>query len=184
VSKALFDLHDGKRPRSSRRAFAMVAIFVSVFVALTLCEYAFRRELGPFVNGAMTVRPAARLVDLLAPAEHVRARGDRIHASFASIRVAQGCEGVDVMLMFVAGVIAVRGSFWRTVAGCAAGVSVLYACNLGRVAGLWFCLRYWPAHFEAMHVIVGQTAIIVVAVALLALWTRRSAPVLPQPGTS
>jgi exosortase/archaeosortase family protein len=169
------------RALSGSRSRGSVAIvtFLLAFMLFTLSEYAFRQKLGPFVNGVMTVRPAARLVALLAPAEHVQAHGDRIQSSLAYVRVAQGCEGVDVMLMFVAGMLAVRTSWKRTVAGCVTGVFILYLCNLGRVAGLWFCVRYWPARFEAMHVIVGQTAIIVVAVMLLALGTRGFVP-LPR----
>ena len=158
------------------RAAAMVATFLGVFLLFTLSEYSFRNQLGPFVNGVMTVRPAARLVDLLAPSEHVRARGDRIQSHLAQVRVAQGCEGVDVMLMFFAGMLAPRRNLKRTLVGCLVGGVVLYLCNLGRVAGLWFCVRYWPSRFEAMHMIVGQTVIIVVAVLLLVAFTRSVVP--------
>lgn len=157
---------------SRRRPAAVVVTFLSAFLLFTLCEYSFRSQLGPFVNGVMTVRPAARVVDFLAPSEHVLARGDRIQSPLVYVRVAQGCEGIDVVLMFVAGMLAARVSARRTLMGCLAGGFALYLCNLGRVAGLWFCLRYWPARFEVMHVVVGQTAIIVIAVLLLAACTR------------
>jgi exosortase/archaeosortase family protein len=170
-------LDDEARALSSRpRAVVMVATFLWVFLLFTLCEYAFRQQVGPFVNGVMTVRPAARLVDLVAPSEHVRARGDRIESPAAFVRVAQGCEGVDVMLMFIAGMLAVRTSWKRTLVGSIVGGFVLYLSNLARVAGLWLCVRFWPSRFEAMHVIVGQTAIIVIAVLLLAASTRGVVP--------
>jgi exosortase family protein XrtM len=165
-------------PRTATR----VAVFLAAFLLFTLSEYAFRPQIAPFVNGAMTVRPAARLVDWVAPSEHVRARGDRIQSRLAYIRVAQGCEGIDVMLMFVAAMLGASMGWRRRALGCAVGVGVIYVSNLMRVAGLWFCVRYWPARFEAMHVIVGQTVIIVLAILLFAGWTgaaptRRSAEV-------
>jgi exosortase family protein XrtM len=158
------------------RTTTRIALFLGAFLLFTLCEYAFRPQIAPLVNGAMTVRPAARLVDLVAPSEHVRVRGDRIQSRLAYIQVAQGCEGIDVMSMFVAAMLGMSMSFSRKVVGCLAGVSVIYVCNLMRVAGLWFCVRYWPSRFEAMHVIVGQTVIIVVAVVLLAGWTLAASP--------
>jgi exosortase family protein XrtM len=158
---------------------AKLVVFVGAFLAFTLCEYAFRPQIGPFVNGVMTVRPAARLVDLVAPAEHVRARGDRIQSRLAYVRVAQGCEGIDVMLMFVAAMLGASMTWRRKALGCAAGVTLIYFSNLVRVAGLWFCVRYWPSRFEAMHVIVGQTVIIVLAVLLFAGWTVAGSPRRP-----
>lgn len=163
--------------RSGPRPAHVVVTFLAAFVFFTVCEYSLRSQVGPFVNGVMTVRPAARVVDFLAPGEHVLARGDRIQSPLAYVRVAQGCEGVDVMLMFVAGMLAARVSVKRTLIGCLAGGFALYLCNLGRVAGLWFCVRYWPARFEVMHVVVGQTAIIVIAVLLLVACTRGVVPV-------
>jgi len=147
---------------------ARVMAFLGAFLLFTLFEYAFRPEMAPFVNGTMTVRPAAQLVSLLSPSEEVRAHGDRIQSNLAYIRVAQGCEGIEVMLLFVAAMIGASMSWRRRAVGCLAGVTVIYVFNLLRVAGLWFCARYWPSHFEAMHVIVGQTVIIVVAVLLFA----------------
>jgi exosortase family protein XrtM len=152
-----------------------IAVFLAALSLFTLCEYAFRPQVGPFVNGTMTVRPAARIVAFLARGEHVRARGDRIQSRMAYIRVAQGCEGVDVMLMFAAAMLAVSMSWRRKAVACLTGVAVIYSCNLMRVAGLWFCMRYWPSHFQAMHVIVGQTVIIVVALLLFAGWTLGAA---------
>jgi exosortase family protein XrtM len=171
---------------ASRRATRVptrgLIVFLAALALFTLGEYAFRPQIGPFVNGTMTVRPAARLVGFLARGEQVRARGDRIQSRMAYIRVAQGCEGIDVMLMFAAATLAVSMSWRRRALACLTGVGVIYVCNLIRVAGLWFCMRYWPSHFQAMHVIVGQTVIIVVAILLFAAWTLGAPAQQPRPG--
>ena len=168
-------MRPGKQQIPTKRLF----VFLAALSLFTLGEYAFRPQIGPFVNGTMTVRPAAGVVGFLAPSEHVRARGDRIQSRLAYIRVAQGCEGIDVMLMFTAALLAVSMSWRRRALACVTGVGVIWVCNLMRVAGLWFCMRYWPSHFQAMHVIVGQTVIVVVAILLFAGWTL-SAPAEQQ----
>jgi exosortase/archaeosortase family protein len=148
-----------------------VAIFLGVFLALTGLEYAFRAETAPFLNGVLNVEAGSRLIQLLTPGEGVRARGDRIESATTSIQVSQGCEGVDVMLMFVAAVAAMPLAWRRKLVAGAAGVGVIYVVNLLRLAGLFYCLEYAPERFEAMHVIVGQTVVIVVAIAVFAATT-------------
>jgi exosortase/archaeosortase family protein len=145
-----------------------IAIFAGAFLLLTTLEFALRDQVGPFVNGVLNVRAGAAILRVLAPAEHVQGHGDRIESATTSIRVSQGCEGVDVMFMFVAAMLAMPMTGRRRLVGCIAGVGVIYACNLVRLAGLWYCLKVAPERFESMHVIVGQTAIIVVAVLLFA----------------
>jgi exosortase/archaeosortase family protein len=148
-----------------------IGAFFLAFLLLTLCEYTFRQQLGPFINGTMTVRPATWVVNLLDSTASVHATGDLIQSPMARIRVAQGCEGIDVMFMFAAAIGCSTLGWRRRASAGVVGVAVIYFCNLMRVAGLWFCARYWPTHFEAMHVIVGQTAIIVIALVLFAGWT-------------
>jgi exosortase family protein XrtM len=145
-----------------------IAVFLGAFLLFTSLEFVFRQQVGPFVNGVLNVQAGARLVDVLTPAEAVRGHGDRIESATTSIQVSQGCEGVDVMFMFVAAMLATPMAGRRKLVGCVVGIGVIYVCNLLRLAGLWYCLKYAPERFEAMHVVVGQTAIIVVAVAVFA----------------
>ena len=149
--------------RASRR----ISLFLGAFLLLTLTEFRFRQELGPLVNGLLTVRAGASLLALIVPQAGVHARGDWIESDQASIHVAQGCEGVDVMLMFAAATLALPLSWRRRAVVGLFGVLAIYLLNLVRVAGLWLCLRYWPTAFEAMHVTVGQTVMIILALSLL-----------------
>lgn len=163
-------------PRPNAWIARRVAIFLGVFLVLTGAEYAFRAQVAPFLNGVLNVEAGSRLIQLVTPGEGVRARGDRIVSTTTSIQVSQGCEGVDVMLMFIAAVVAMPLGWRRKLVAGAAGVGVIYAVNLLRLAGLFYCLKYAPERFEAMHVIVGQTVVIVVAIAVFAATTGVLAP--------
>jgi exosortase/archaeosortase family protein len=158
-------------PRGKAWMLRRVAIFLGVFLALTGLEYGLRARTAPFLNGVLNVRAGSALIHLLTPGESVRGRGDRIESATTSIQVAQGCEGIDVMLMFVAAVVAMPLGWRRKLLAGLAGVAVVYAVNLLRLAGLFYCLEYAPERFESMHVIVGQTVVIVVAIAVFAATT-------------
>jgi exosortase/archaeosortase family protein len=155
-----------------------VALFIGVFLMLTLAEYAGRQRMAPFVNSIMTVQAGAGLINFITPSAGVSGRGDRIESSTTSIQVAQGCEGIDVILMLVAAIIAVPLGWRRKLAAGLIGTTVIYVLNLLRTAGLWYCLKYWPSGFEAMHIIVGQTVMIVVAVLILGFAMRGTRPAL------
>ena len=158
-------------PPPRARMLRRVGVFLAVFLALTGLAYAFRPVTAPFLNGVMNVQAGSRLIQLLTPGQKVRGHGDRISSATTSIQVSQGCEGVDVMLMFVAAVVAMPLGWRRKLVAAAGGVAVLYVVNLVRLAGLFYCLEYAPERFEAMHVIVGQTVVVVVAIVLFAYAT-------------
>lgn len=146
-------------------------LFCLLFGLGTGAHYLTRPYLGPIVNQWLNAAVAARLINLFSPQEAVRASGSLVGSARASILVAQGCEGVDVMLMVVAAVVAFPLGARKKVLGAAAGALVVYTFNLGRIVGLWYCLRHWPASFDSMHLVVGQTVLIVVGVVFFAAWT-------------
>ncbi len=147
-------------------------LFVSVLAALMVLQYSLQERLAPVTNGLLTVRASAGVINLLSPGERVRARGNQLESAHATLRVAQGCEGLDVLNLFLAAMVAVPFarpvSRVRRAVACVAGLLLLYGVNLLRVAGLWFVYRHWPGRFDDMHVLVGQSVVIVLALAAFA----------------
>jgi exosortase family protein XrtM len=152
-------------------ALKHVAIFCALFLTGTLAHYLARPYVEPFVNGTMNAAAAARLIDLVAPAAGVRAVGCRIGSGSTYLLIAPGCEGVDVMIMLAAAIVAFPMTWRKKVLGAVTGALLIYVVNLSRTVGLWFCLRYWPSAFDSMHTTVGQTVLIVVGALFFAAWT-------------
>ena len=85
-----------------------------------------------------------------------------------------GCNGVEAMLILVAAVLAFPAGGRARAAGVAAGVIVLQAANLVRVVSLFWLGVHHREVFETFHTAVWQTALILVAVAVFILWSRRA----------
>ena len=145
--------------------------FALLFLAGTGAHYIARPYIAPIVNRTLNARVSAWLINLMSPRAHVIVAGSRFGSGNAYLQIAQGCEGVDVVLMMVAAILPFPASRQRRCVGVLAGTVVLYAFNLLRSVSLWYCLRDWPSYFEVAHTLVGQTMLIFVGLVFFGIWS-------------
>jgi len=110
---------------------------------------------------------------LRAVGEPAVAEGTRLTSAAFTVDVKNGCNGVEAMLILVAAVLAFPAGWKARAAGVAAGVLVIQAANLLRVVSLFWLGVHHRAVFDLFHTAVWQTALILLAVGLFVLWTRR-----------
>ena len=88
------------------------------------------------------------------------------------VYIADGCNGLSTIGLFVGFVLAYPGRFWRRLAFIPLGIAAIYATNVGRIVAMVLTQRYWPAAFDPLHGF-GLTTIFYVAVfGLWVLWVR------------
>jgi exosortase/archaeosortase family protein len=88
------------------------------------------------------------------------------------IRIANGCNGLSTLGLFVGFVLAYPGRARRRLWFLPLGVLAIYATNVARVVVMLLSQKYWPAAFDPLHGF-GLTAIFYVVVfALWVLWTN------------
>jgi len=123
----------------------------------------------PFTARIVTVSTAA----LKTLGEPARSVGTRISAPGFAVDVKNGCNGVEAMLILVAAVLAFPAPWGRRLAGIAVGIAVIQALNLVRVVSLFWLGVHRRDIFETFHTAVWQTILILVAVGVFLLWSRR-----------
>ncbi len=123
----------------------------------------------PFTARIVTVSTAV----LRALGEPVRSVGTQIRATAFAVDVKNGCNGVEAMLILVAAVLAFPAPWVRRLAGIAVGVAIIQALNLVRVVSLFWLGVHRRDVFETFHTAVWQTILILVAVGVFLLWSRR-----------
>jgi exosortase family protein XrtF len=69
----------------------------------------------------------------------------------AIIEVFEGCNGVNVMIVFLCFLIAFRGPLKSGILFAVSGIVILYIANLGRVAGLYLVALYYPDKLYFVH---------------------------------
>ena len=151
--------------RERRQLMRGLAVFAAVFTGAELLHYWMRSEIAPLLVGKLTVAPAGYLIARLSPGQTVHVLGNTITTAGMRFLIAQGCEGLESMLLVAAALLAMPLRAAPKLLGIIAGTLVLWATNQVRIIGLFFVQLHRPAWFDTAHILVGQTLVILVGVA-------------------
>lgn len=126
----------------------------------------------------LTVAPAAFWIRQLTPEVAAVAQGFSIRAPGGGINVLNGCEGLDVLLMLWAALVAVPMGWRRRLVGWVAGSMLAWGLNQARVVALFYANRADKDLFALLHGTVAPLLLILclaLAFALLLQWRPRGA---------
>jgi exosortase H (IPTLxxWG-CTERM-specific) len=160
--------------RSARRRslaflgrFGALILLLYVAVALRPVDAAV---VVPFT--AAIARVSGALLNQLG--QGVAVAGTEIRSAGFAVRIENGCNGLETMLLFAAAVLAFPASWKRRLAGLAMGFVAIQAFNLIRVVSLFWIGAHRPALFSASHTIVWQSVVVLFGVLLFLLWASRA----------
>jgi exosortase/archaeosortase family protein len=122
------------------------------------------------------------LLDLLGFGATVDGRGI-ILPGVPGVRIANGCNGLSTLGLFVGFVLAYPGSAWRRLWFIPLGVLAVYATNVGRVVVMLLAQKYWPAAFDPLHGFGLTTVFYVVVFGLWVAWANYGGAPVSSPST-
>ena len=111
------------------------------------------------------------LLDLLGFGAAVDGRGI-VLPGVRGVRIANGCNGLSTLGLFIGFVLAYPGSAWRRLWFIPLGVLAIYATNVGRVVVMLLAQKYWPAAFDPLHGFGLTTIFYVVVFGLWVAWAN------------
>lgn len=129
-------------------------------------------------------RPCAALIGWLAPDAGLTAQQGGLVGPGVNLSILRGCDGVGMMFLLIAAVVAVAlaARRWRAAAcGLAAAAAVSYALNLARIVALYFVAAHRPAWFDTAHNLVLPLGVVMVSGLFFAGWSNLMAAALPGP---
>lgn len=102
------------------------------------------------------IAPTAALIRVLTPSEGVQQVGRTLITAPGDTRpvklnVTRGCEGVELMAMLAAAVLAFPTTGKRRLRGLLQGTAIVYVLSVVRLAILLYALHYAPQSWEIMH---------------------------------
>lgn len=103
------------------------------------------------------------------------AESDIVYSPAYSIRIARGCDGVEALSFFLAGVLAFPTSGRAKLTGIAIGITLIQVINIVRLALLYYFGLYFPSIFEEVHIYAGQALVILASTAIFIFWLDRFA---------
>lgn len=160
------------RPRWSRRRVVwFFGVFAGVLVggwAVLSLRWVDARVVQPWTGWVAVV--AARVLEQ--SGEEVVRVGTVIRGEEFAVRIENGCNGLEAVLIFVAGVVAFPARWRWKVAGLVVGVAALQVVNLVRVVTLYWTGVLWPGVFDTAHTVVWQTGVVLVALTYWGAWVQ------------
>jgi exosortase H (IPTLxxWG-CTERM-specific) len=92
-----------------------------------------------------------------------------------TLNIAMGCDGVEAVCLFLAGVLAFPTTWRARLIGLAVGIPLIQLINLGRLVGLYYAGVFLPSVIDELHIYVAQAIVIFLSTAILIYWLERVA---------
>jgi len=148
-----------------------IGLFLIVFAVL---ELGWQQLAGTDPGRALiergVVAPAAALLRVLNPTRPVRAEGNALLAPGGGVRVVNGCDGMEALLMLVAGVCIVPATRRARLGALAVGAVLVYALNLTRLLVLFDAQLAGPAAFDLWHSLLGPVLMVAAILGFFHVW--------------
>jgi exosortase family protein XrtM len=128
-----------------------------------------------FVVVDLILVPTTALINAVTPAEHVSLVGRVIASGGSNLNVTRGCEGVEMFLLLVAGILAFPTSWRRRVRGLLFGSILAYLLSVLRLMALHYILLYSPRAWEALHGLVLPLGPIILIAVFFMRWSEHAA---------
>ena len=169
----------GTLPRPmNRRSILFLVKFIVVMVALYVIVAIHPvndHVIEPFSAGLTWC--AGKVVLLMG--EQATIEGTVIRTPSFAMDIRNGCNGVEALILLVAGMLAYPARATARIVGIVAGFAIVELVNVFRIAMLIWIGVHHRASFDFFHVAVWQTLIILISVALFVFWSRRFAAPTP-----
>ncbi len=119
--------------------------------------------------------PTTALINVVTPNDHAQLIAGRVIASpGANLHVIRGCEGIEMFLLLVAGIIAFPASWKLRLRGVVLGSILAYILSVTRLMAMHYILRYSPDAWEALHGLVLPLGPILLMAIFFMRWTAVS----------
>lgn len=165
-------------PPSERRSPALlrIALFVAIYALLEWGYTALRgsRFDALFIHW-LTVQPAAGLIGWAFPADGVVPAGHSLLWPGGRMSLQAGCDGFEVMTLFIAAMLVADVAWRRGAVGLLLGCIAIWLLNLLRILALYASFRYAPTWFDPVHTVWGPLLLIGLIAALYGLIVWRPA---------
>ena len=164
---------------SKKREIRFFLLFLLFFFLGQAAHYSVRDYTTPLLVYKLNAQVSSKIINIITPSEKTFVRENVIGSRDFTIRIAEGCEGIEGILLLAAAIFAFPMGFMKKVYGVLAGCLMIYASNLLRIIALYYTLKYKPDMFDTMHIFIGQTFIILVGLAFFIIWINYFGKIKP-----
>ncbi len=161
-------------------AFRFLGVFLGLYLGLNIIYGIWISSYGNQADKAtwIVTEQTSSLLNLFGEETQTRPKEGAatvsiIKDSRVALGVFEGCNSINVMIVFVAFLFAFRGS-WKSMAWfLPLGLALIYLANLVRVVLLYFVAEYWRQYFYYIHKYLFTAAIYLIVFILWWWWIEK-----------
>ncbi len=150
-----------------RPMWLMATLFVLIF---TLLQWGWSEARGTTIEHVVidtaTVGTAVAIINRWTPQVHAQASGSRIKAPGGGINVLNGCEGTEILFLFIAALMAYPMSRRIRIGGLMVGTAFVFVANQARLIALFYSYQSDRELFDQLHGLVMPLMLIVTTLGL------------------
>jgi len=163
-----------------KTAFRFLAVFLGLYLGLNIV---YGLWISSYSNKAdqatiIVTNQTSWLLNRMGEATQTQINGAAPTVSImkdsrVALSVFEGCNSINVMIVFVAFLVAYKGS-WKNLAWfLPLGLVLIYLANLARVVLLYFVAEYWRQYFYYIHKYLFTAAIYLIVFILWWWWIEK-----------
>jgi exosortase H (IPTLxxWG-CTERM-specific) len=153
-----------------RRFGLLFFVILVVLFAAELTPPAQRWFVEPWTAGVAVA--STSLIRLFDPAVVVNGPTIASASNGFAVTILAGCNGVEAMIVLLAGMLAYPAPWKHRIAGLVAGTVAIQALNLVRIASLFYIGQWNREVFEWVHLYVWPVLIMIDALVVWLVWLR------------
>lgn len=154
------------------RLLRFVLIFAVSFVVLHRAYITVRERTNNALSRQLNAVVTAAIINTVTPSEAASVEGTSLKGRGVTVDIVKGCEGFEIMLLLVAALLAYPMAWKRRLPGMLAGCLFVYLLNLLRLVSLFYVARYQRDLFDAIHLSLWQSILIILATLFFVFWIR------------
>ena len=160
-----------KRLRPEAAFLLKFALYLVLFFVATAPKPMNDAFVEPFTSGVAKV--GGFVAGLFG--ENTTMIGTAIVSPRFAVNVRTGCNGLETIYIFFAGVLAFPAPWKKKLWGLVLGFFAIQLLNTVRIVSLFYIGVFFPKHFEDSHIVIWQAIVILFGVALFLFWADRYA---------
>lgn len=161
-------------------AFRFVGIFVALYLSLNIVYGVWISSYDQQVDAmtSLVTQQSSTLLTIFGEDTSTRPKTNVpsiaiLNSSGVVISVFEGCNGMNVMIVFVSFLFAFGGQWKKLMWFLPVGLALIYIANLGRVMTLYFVAEYWETYFYYVHKYVLTGLLYILVFALWWWWIEK-----------
>lgn len=167
--------------KEGKGVFIFLVIFLGLYLGLNILYGVWISSYGNRADilTQLITRQTSMLLNVVGEETSVLPASNKpnveiIKAGQKVIGVYEGCNSVNVMIVFVAFVAAFKGTWKQLLWFVPVGLAIIYLANLIRVGLLYFIAAYWSHYFYYFHKYLFTAFIYFIVFMLWLGWMKRS----------